>query len=780
MMRRIVIVSALFAGLLALTWSAPAETGSQYDLSLFSADGGSGLSQSGDETSGLNGSNGQPDTVGTPDAGGFWAMTTPTPTPTPTHPPGLVIQGHVRLNDAGGPGLGSVEIYRSFAAYPGDLVASTDGAGQYWTGFMFIPGDETITMWAEREGYTFDPERYSWRHYFGYESRTLDFVAHPYTPTPTPTSTPADRPVTGGVIIDGATCCVDGQAHIDARFIATSPVGDVAEMRAVAEQYDTTLPVCRKESEMAGAPWEPFVPAKTFAIWPVGHYVPLRVSAQYRDVAGNLSPIYCDSILLLIPTPTVSPTPTVTPTPTSVRVIDLGVTVDDSADPVTPGEAFQYTVAGRKIQPLNMVAPNVTMSGELSPAGKIRFTGNYTVFGHPFLQCQVEETSFQCYSQYDPGTVQLEAIVDTSSGGQASLCASIGFSPPSGGGDPNLDNNRDCEDTEIVVAEPEFCRITGQVSLQGRTDDSGATILVNGTPITTTTSDGQFTSGRLGPGDYQVTARHPSYLDSAADAVRCVAYGLLPLPATTLLGGDVNGDGHVDVFDLVRIAALYNVCLSEPSPTPPEDVNGDYCVDFFDLVITAANFGEEGPTPWGTPPASMATAADFQPAAGQSPTFIPPRGEPVELPTDQWWDLEIVDAHNLYGIDVALTFDATAIEVIDADPDRAGVQVMPGPIFAGPQSFVVANQVTVDEETGIGTITFAATLLHPAEPMEGEEILLGIPFESVEPPIGIGSTFNIENVMLADRQSRPLRAEWAGSVIWQLAGFETYLPVIKR
>ena len=92
--------------------------------------------------------------------------------------PGLIIQGDVRLNDASGPGLPDVRIYRSYASYPGDVVATTDQAGHYETEFAYIPGDEMVTVRAEKEGYTFDPPQYYWRHYHGREVRTLNFIAH--------------------------------------------------------------------------------------------------------------------------------------------------------------------------------------------------------------------------------------------------------------------------------------------------------------------------------------------------------------------------------------------------------------------------------------------------------------------------------------------------------------------------------------------------------------------------------------------------------------------------
>ena len=126
----------------------------------------------------------------TPTATATSTPPTPTVTKTPTvaPTPGLVIRGRVRLNGTGA-GLGGVGIYRAFASYPTVLVATTDPNGNYVAAFQTIPGDEMVTVYAQLNGYAFDPAQYYWRHYYGYEDRTLDFVAYPPLPTNTPTAT---------------------------------------------------------------------------------------------------------------------------------------------------------------------------------------------------------------------------------------------------------------------------------------------------------------------------------------------------------------------------------------------------------------------------------------------------------------------------------------------------------------------------------------------------------------------------------------------------------------
>jgi hypothetical protein len=109
-------------------------------------------------------------------------LVVPTMTPTeqsvtkvtpPAGETGLVVLGRVTLD---GSPLEGVRIYRSFASYEGEAVAVTGKDGTYRSEFMFIPGDEMVTVWAELEGYTFTPENEYWRHYYGYEERTLDFT----------------------------------------------------------------------------------------------------------------------------------------------------------------------------------------------------------------------------------------------------------------------------------------------------------------------------------------------------------------------------------------------------------------------------------------------------------------------------------------------------------------------------------------------------------------------------------------------------------------------------
>ncbi len=99
------------------------------------------------------------------------------PVPELTATPGLVIRGSVYTTDE--KPLAGVHVCRSFAAYKGERVATSDEAGAFRSDFQFIPGDELVHVWLYLDGYGFDPQTYDWRHYYSHEVRTLEFVAHP-------------------------------------------------------------------------------------------------------------------------------------------------------------------------------------------------------------------------------------------------------------------------------------------------------------------------------------------------------------------------------------------------------------------------------------------------------------------------------------------------------------------------------------------------------------------------------------------------------------------------
>lgn len=145
-------------------------------------------------------------------------------------------------------------------------------------------------------------------------------------------------------------------------------------------------------------------------------------------------------------------------------------------------------------------------------------------------------------------------------------------------------------------------------------------------------------------------------------------------------------------------------------------------------------------------------------------------------PAQVGWDLQVVNMHDLYGVDLLLTYDASVVEVIDTDLDRPGVQIEPGPLFTAQPYFVAYNRATVDHRTGVGTVSFVATLLNPAQPINGSGIVATVRYHVLESSVPTEALFTIEEVQLVSRGGRRMLVEWEGNVIRQV--FRIYLPLL--
>jgi len=62
-----------------------------------------------------------------------------------------------------------------------------------------------------------------------------------------------------------------------------------------------------------------------------------------------------------------------------------------------------------------------------------------------------------------------------------------------------------------------------------------------------------------------------------------------PVPMAQLKG-DINVDGHADLFDLVAIALRFGSVWCTLLWDPRTDLNGDGKVDIFDIVAIALNY----------------------------------------------------------------------------------------------------------------------------------------------------------------------------------------------
>lgn len=123
-----------------------------------------------------------------------------------------------------------------------------------------------------------------------------------------------------------------------------------------------------------------------------------------------------------------------------------------------------------------------------------------------------------------------------------------------------------------------------------------------------------------GSGNNTVRASYPGYLSAQKTNVAVSNNGDVLIGTTKLSGGDVNGDGAINILDIVIIIGNIGTSsvpirssaqscsgiagtqgdASTPAPTDNAlDINDDGIIDISDLAIAAGNFGQSAPAVWG-------------------------------------------------------------------------------------------------------------------------------------------------------------------------------------
>jgi hypothetical protein len=156
------------------------------------------------------------------------------------------------------------------------------------------------------------------------------------------------------------------------------------------------------------------------------------------------------------------------------------------------------------------------------------------------------------------------------------------------------------------------------------------------------------------------------------------------------------------------------------------------------------------------PDAQMAEAATVTPgktaatAVHHAPTetvLYPVVTEDVQIGQTGIVEIRLDNIADLYGLHIRVTFDPDHVQVEDANPEEAGVQIVPGEF--PPADFVAAHRV--DNEHGV--IEYAVTQTAPREPVAGSGVVAAIHFRGVE----LGATsLVVEQALLSDKDGQAI------------------------
>ena len=141
--------------------------------------------------------------------------------------------------------------------------------------------------------------------------------------------------------------------------------------------------------------------------------------------------------------------------------------------------------------------------------------------------------------------------------------------------------------------------MAGVVMVEGRAEDNQAGHSVTAAGAETefvelTDEFGLFHFNNLPEDSYTMTADSPGFLAATCESVVHTMGALTELADVTLLAGDIDGGGVIDITDAVAIGTAFG-------STEPEiaDLNADGVVDILDLILMAANYDQtSAANPW--------------------------------------------------------------------------------------------------------------------------------------------------------------------------------------
>ena len=140
--------------------------------------------------------------------------------------------------------------------------------------------------------------------------------------------------------------------------------------------------------------------------------------------------------------------------------------------------------------------------------------------------------------------------------------------------------------------------VMGKIMLQGRMTYEGTSVTVGALPPVTTSSDGTYTVQNVPQGQHGIRAEKVGYLSAEGDLSIVGDSETKTLATVTLLAGDLNGDGTINLFDLVLISTTFG---KQDTASLRSDLNGDGTVNLFDLVLVGNNLYQSGPIAFESP-----------------------------------------------------------------------------------------------------------------------------------------------------------------------------------
>ena len=155
------------------------------------------------------------------------------------------------------------------------------------------------------------------------------------------------------------------------------------------------------------------------------------------------------------------------------------------------------------------------------------------------------------------------------------------------------------------------------------------------------------------------------------------------------------------------------------------------------------------------------------PAFAQSGTVVSvvPTSTSVHVGDIVLVEIQVKNVNDLFGPELHISFDPNILEVVDANPDQAGVQI-------GHGSFLSPDIEAKNDVSG-GMIHYAISQLYPNQPASGSGTLARITFKGKTE--GVSSVI-LQEVILADSAASPIAHTTQDGSVTVYSGEATPVP----
>ncbi|PZC46572.1 MAG: hypothetical protein C1O27_001714 [Chloroflexi bacterium] len=239
--------------------------------------------------------------------------------------------------------------------------------------------------------------------------------------------------------------------------------------------------------------------------------------------------------------------------PNAEPLVELVGTVADRAG--------NTLAAGPEVTAADGIAPSITIWVDRPPEsvqGRITLTSDEDIIGSPSIRLISGAGNVVLPGMSNPAPRIWERIFDPAIVG-GSLAE---FTVVAEGSDPIGNRGRSELTTTLTQGS-----INVTVVLQGQSEHDGAVVTIDGPEfyVVTTDASGIFIVS-LAPGTYSLTAEYFHSVPAVATVV--VREGRPTIVQTILLRGDFNGDGTIDLLDLVGVAGNFGATNSGWDESP--------------------------------------------------------------------------------------------------------------------------------------------------------------------------------------------------------------------